>query len=148
MLIVLGSDHGGYLLKEQIKKHIKEKYGFEILDVGTNSEEAASWSEFGLKAATEVANNKDSLGIVICKSGIGVSIAANKVKGAYCGLCYDKNIADLLKKHDHCNMIAFGSEHIKVKDAIESVDKFIEAMPEGGRHQERFENLKNYEKSC
>lgn len=144
MKIVLGCDHGGYLYKEEIKKFLEDQ-GIKTLDVGCYSTESTSWSEFGLKAATKVSNKEADYGIVICKSGIGVCIAANKVKGVYCGIPYNDEIAIKCKAHDGCNMIAFGSEYFSLEDIKRRITLFLNTEFEGGRHLKRLNNLKKYE---
>ena len=145
MKIVLGSDHGGYLYKKELINFLNEK-GYEIIDVGTYEEDCpASWSEFGVKAALKVANKEADFGIVLCRSGIGVTIAANKVEGVYCGLVYNDKIARLCKTHDGCNMIAFPADYCSIEEVKNRVEFFLDAEFEGGRHLERLNQLKDYE---
>lgn len=145
MRIVLSSDHGGFEYKKELIKFLKEQ-GFEVLDRGSFEEDVpVSWSEYGLKAAIAISNNEADLGISICKSGIGVCIAANKVKGVYCGLAYNDKIAQLCKTHDGCNMIAFGAEYTTLEEVKRRTMLFINAKFEGGRHLERLNQLKDYE---
>lgn len=145
MKIVLGSDHGGFKYKGILANHLKES-GYEVIDVGTNSEEPAARSEFGLKAALKVQSGEADLGIVLCKSGQGVCMAANKVKGVYCGLAYNDDNAHLLKEHDGANMMALGASYLTEEELIKRADLFINAKFEGGRHEQRLNILKNYEK--
>jgi L-threonylcarbamoyladenylate synthase len=146
MKIVVGADHGGYEYKKEIIKYLNNK-GIETIDVGTFSADPASWSEFGLKAAFKVASKEADLGVVLCKSGIGVCIAANKVKGAYCGLAYSDEVTPLLKKHDGCNMIAFAAAYTPIDVILKRIDTFINTEFEGGRHQVRLDYLKDFEKN-
>lgn len=145
MKIVIGSDHGGFEYKKAIIKHLNDK-GFETIDVGTFSSEPASWSEFGLKVAEKVSTKEADYGVALCKSGIGVCIAANKVKGVYCGIAYNDEIASLLKQHDGCNVIAFGSEYTTIEECFKRIDLFLNAKFEGGRHAVRLDYLKKFEK--
>lgn len=145
MKVVVASDHGGFEYKEEVKKYL-EKKGIEVLDVGCFSKESASWSEFGSKAAMKVAQKEADFGVVICRSGVGVCLAANKVKGAYCGLAYNDVVASSMKQHDHCNMIAFGADYVKLDEMLHRIDLFLEAIPEDGRHLERFKTLQKIEK--
>ena len=146
MKIVLGSDHGGVDYKSQLKEFLIES-GYEVIDVGTNSKDPASWSEFGLKAAMCIKNNQADAGIVFCKSGEGVCIAANKVKGVYCGIAYNDETAIKCKTHDGCNMIAFGCEYMSIEDVKRRTILFLNSEFEGGRHLERLNFLKNFENS-
>lgn len=146
MKIVLGSDHGGFELKKELVKFLKEQ-GYETIDVGAYSSEPASWSEFGIKAAQKVANKEADFGVVICKSAQGVCMASNKVKGAYCGIAYNDDNAHLLKEHDGANMIALPASYVTIEDAKRRVMLFLNAKFEGGRHAVRFEHLKEFEKN-
>ena len=127
MKIVLGSDHGGVDYKSQLKDFLIES-GYEVIDIGTNSKDPASWSEFGLKAAMYIKNKQADAGIVFCKSGEGVCIAANKVKGVYCGIAYNDETAIKCKTHDGCNMIAFGCEYMSIEDVDLAIGDIV-----GGR---------------
>lgn len=144
MKIVLGSDHGGYEYKEELKKFL-ETHDYEVIDVGTDSEESCSWSEYGLKAAEKVASGEADYGVVICKSGQGVCIAANKVKGVYCGIAYNDKNAVLCKEHDGCNVIAFGSEYTTIDEVKKRTYLFLKAEFKGGRHLDRLNYLKDFE---
>lgn len=144
MKIILGNDHGGYEYKILLKKHLIDN-GYEVIDVGCDSNSPAAWSEFALKAAQYVSNKEADYGVVICRSGIGVCIAANKVNGVYCGLAYNDDVAHLCKQHDGCNMLAFGADFVTIDDLIKRVDLFLNAEFEGGRHLERLNILKKYE---
>lgn len=145
MKLALAADHGGYLAKEALKKHL-EKEGYVIVDVGTNSLESCNYAQFGLKAATLVANKECEFGIVICSSGEGISIAANKVKSIRCGIAYNDDVARLIREHNDCNMIAFGAKFMLVEDIIRRTDIFLNTKFEGGRHIKRIDTIINYEK--
>ena len=146
MKIVLGCDHGGYLYKTELIKYLNE-LGYETIDVGTYTNETpASWSEFGVKAALKVQNKEADVGIVFCRSGQGVTIAANKVEGVYCGLVYNDKNAQLCKTHDGCNMIAFPADYCSIEDVKRRALLFLNAEFEGGRHEERLNQLKAFEK--
>ncbi|MEG0978099.1 MAG: RpiB/LacA/LacB family sugar-phosphate isomerase [Bacilli bacterium] len=144
MIIVLGSDHGGFKYKKYLIEYL-ESHGFKTIDVGTFNEDAAAWSKFGIAAAEKVANHEADLGIVICKSGQGVAMAANKVKGAYCGIGYNDDNSHLIKEHDGANMIAFGSAYTTKEELINRSMMFITSQFEGGRHEARLNILKDYE---
>ena len=138
--ISLGCDHGGFIYKEAIKKHLENKY--EVIDVGTFSEESCNYPEFAFAAADLVASGKCQFGILVCTSGEGVSIAANKVKGIRCGIGYDDEVASLMRKHNNCNMIAFGQKFMKLEDVLNRVDIFLNTEFENsGRHATRVQMI-------
>lgn len=140
MKIVLASDHGGFALKEAIKKHMLER-GFEICDKGTDSEESVDYPVYGRLCAEAVAGGEAELGVVCCGTGIGISIAANKVKGIRCGLCTSVEMAHLAKQHNNANMIALGGRTTDTELALAIVDEWLDTEFEGGRHQRRVDML-------
>lgn len=141
MKIVLGSDHAGYELKRAIAKHLEAK-GIEVVDVGAESStEAASYVNFGAKAARMVASQTANFGIVVCGTGIGISLAANKVNGIRCALCTNEFMADLARRHNDANMLALGSRVVAPQFAVAIVDAFLDAAFEGGRHAARVGEL-------
>lgn len=140
MKIVLASDHGGYDLKEVIKKHLTEK-GYEIMDLGTNSEESVDYPDYGVAAGEVVAAGKAEAGIVFCGSGIGICIAANKVKGIRCALLTSVEMAVLAKSHNDANVISLGGRLTPPDLAIQIVDTWLTTDAEGGRHQRRIDKL-------
>jgi len=142
MKISLGCDHGGYQLKEAIKTHL-EKKGHEILDFGCYSTESVNYPEFGKKAASAVVKKEADRGIVICGTGIGISIAANKVKGVRAALCTNTTMARLTREHNDANVLALGARMIGDVLALEMVDVFLETQFEGGRHQDRIDLLEH-----
>ena len=142
MTIALASDHGGFNLKEQVKAHLEER-GLETLDLGTNSEDSVDYPIFGQKCGEAVASGEADLGIVVCGTGIGISIAANKVKGVRCGLCTSVEMATLTKQHNNANILALGGRTTAPELAMEIVDAWLDAEFEGGRHQRRVDMLDN-----
>jgi ribose 5-phosphate isomerase B len=140
MKIVLASDHGGYDLKEVIKKHLTDK-GYEIMDLGTTSEESVDYPDYGYAAGEVVAQGKAEAGIVFCGSGIGICIAANKVKGIRCALLTSVEMAVLAKSHNDANVISLGGRLTPPDLAIEIVDTWLTTDAEGGRHQRRIDKL-------
>lgn len=126
MKIALASDHRGYELKSKLIKYLKEKY--EIIDLGTNSEESVDFPLYGIKLGETIKNNEADFGIAICGTGIGISIAVNKVKGVMCAKISTKEEARLAKEHNNANVIAF-SGSIPEAQAIEMVETFISATP-------------------
>lgn len=135
-MIVLGADHGGYELKEQIKKHLDEK-GVEYEDYGTMTGEAIDYPIIARKVAEAVAAGRFDKGILCCGTGIGISIAANKVKGIRCACCSDCFSAKYTRLHNDANIIAMGGRVIGAGLACMMVDVFLETEFEGGRHSRR-----------
>ena len=140
MKIAMGSDHGGYLLKEHIKKYLADK-GHEIVDVGCNSLDSCDYPQFGGAAARAVADGSCERGIVICTSGIGISISANKIKGIRCALCSEPLSAEMTRRHNNANMLAMGAGMIGPNMAERLVDTFLTTEFEGGRHQRRVDGI-------
>ncbi len=142
MIIALASDHGGYALKETIKKHLKEKdKSLKLVDLGTHSEDSVDYPVYGKACAEAVASGKADLGIVCCGTGIGISIAANKVKGIRCGLCTSVEMAHLTKEHNNANMIALGGRTTTPELACDIVDEWLDTEFAGGRHKRRTDML-------
>ena len=138
----MASDHAGYELKEAVKQHLQEK-GIEIIDLGTNSTESVDYPVFGQKCGQAVADGTADKGIVCCGTGIGISMAANKVKGARCALVTDVNMAVMTKKHNDANILAMGARTTETENALNMVDAWLETEFEGGRHQRRIDLLNN-----
>lgn len=136
MVIAIGSDHAGYMYKEAIKEYL-EKQGHTIIDVGTNSVDSTDYPIYGRAVGESVASGKSNFGIVVCSSGEGISIAANKVKGVRCGLAYNDEVASLLRKHNNANVIGFGASFMKIEDVLRRIDIFLSTDFEGGRHERR-----------
>ena len=136
MKIAMASDHGGFELKNVIKAHLEER-GFEIDDLGTYSEESVNYPEYGKKCAEYVASGKASLGIVCCGTGIGIGIAANKVKGIRCAELVTPFMAEMAKKHNHANMVSLGGRILSNEDGIKLVDIWLDTEEEHGRHDTR-----------
>ena len=136
MKIALGCDHGGYELKQFIMKTL-EKLGYEYEDFGCYSLESCDYPDFGAAAARSVAEGKCDRGIVICTTGIGISIAANKVKGIRCAHCADTLEAQLCRQHNNANMMAIGAGFTGPKLAAAMVETFLSTAFEGGRHARR-----------
>ena len=139
-MIALACDHGGYALKEQVKAHLKD-LGHEVWDFGTDSTESCDYPDFAEKAARAVASGACEKGIVICTTGIGVSMVANKVPGIRCALCGDTLSAELTRRHNNTNMLAMGAGIIGVNLALDIVDKWLTTEFEGGRHQRRVDKV-------
>ena len=140
MKISMAADHGGYELKNILKEYLLEK-GHEIVDLGTNSPESVDYPDYALLCAKEVASKNVDFGILVCGTGVGISIAANKVRGIRCALCPSAEIAALVKQHNNANIIALGGRFTKPSLAKEIVDAYIEADFEGDRHIKRLEKI-------
>lgn len=136
MKLSIGCDHGGYEAKEIVKSYL-EKKGYEVIDCGTFSTESCDYPIFAKKAAELVANGEAEKGILICSSGEGVCICANKVKGIRCGIGYNDDVSHLLVEHNHANMIAFGAKFMDINDILHKIDIFLSSEPLGDRHQRR-----------
>ena len=140
MKIAVASDHGGFALKEAIKNHLMDR-GIEVIDLGTHSEESVDYPVYGKLCGETVAKGKADLGVVCCGTGIGISIAANKVKGIRCGLCTSVEMAHLTKQHNNANILALGGRTTETKLALAIVDEWLDTEFEGGRHQRRVDML-------
>ena len=140
MKIVVGSDHAGYAYKQEIKKFLKEK-GVSVVDVGTNSIESCDYPIFGREAAQKVANGDADYGILVCSSGEGIAIAANKIKGVRAGIAYNDDVARLMRQHNNANMIAFGATFMKLPDVLNRIEIFLKTPFEGGRHERRVKEI-------
>lgn len=136
MRIALASDHGGYELKEMIIGYLMSME-IEYVDLGTNSGESVDYPEFGRKCAEEVTSGGADKGIVICGTGIGISIAANKVKGARCALCTSVEMAELSRQHNDSNILALGGRTTNEVLAMQILEKWLNTEFEGGGRHER-----------
>ena len=139
-MIAIASDHGGYPLKEHIKAYLAAK-GITCQDFGTDNTESCDYPDFAAPAAKAVAAGECEKGIVICTTGIGVSIVANKVKGIRCALCSDPLSAEMTRRHNDTNMLAMGAGIIGQNLALEIVDVWLTTEFEGGRHQRRIDKI-------
>ena len=137
--IAIACDHAGFKYKEIIKQHLAGAY--EVEDFGTFSEESVDYPDFVHPAANSVADGKNELGILICGSGNGVQITANKHQDIRCALCWMPELADLARKHNNANMISIPARFIASELAVEIVDKFLTSEFEGGRHQNRVSKI-------
>jgi len=142
--VAIGSDHAGFDYKEIVKKHLEEK-GFQVIDKGTYSKESVDYPIFGEAVAQAVASGEADRGIVICGTGIGISISANKVKGIRAALCTNEYMARMARKHNDANILAFGARVLGIDVALGIVDVFFETEFEGGRHERRVNEIKNIE---
>ena len=140
MRIAIGSDHAGFELKERLRDRLSGR-GHQVLDYGPASSEPTDYADIAAPLAEAVVDGRHQLGIVICSNGVGVSIAANKVRGARAALCADTWSARRARQHTDCNILALGSYVIGHALAGEIVDAFVESEFEGGRHVRRLAKL-------
>ena len=138
MKIAIASDHGGFELKERLKQHYANK---NLTDLGTYSTESVDYPDIADKMAQEILAQKANLGILICGTGIGISIAANRHKGIRAALIYSVEVARLAKQHNNANVIVFGGRTMKFEDVVAEIDAFLAAEYEGGRHQRRLDKM-------
>lgn len=143
-MIAIASDHGGYMLKEHIKAYLAAK-GITCEDFGTNSTNSCDYPDFAKPAAEAVASGQCEKGIVICTTGIGISISANKVKGIRCALCADTLSAEMTRRHNDANMLAMGAGIVGPLLAERIVDTFLSTEFEGGRHARRVAKMMEIE---
>lgn len=144
MMIALGADHAGYELKEVIKAHLQEK-GIEIEDLGTYNTDSVDYPDYAYAVAQEVTSKKAEYGILCCGTGIGISIAANKVKGIRAALCSDEFSAEMTRRHNDANIICFGGRVIKPELAVKLVDIFLSTPFEGDKHLRRINKIADIE---
>ena len=140
MNISIGCDHGGFALKENIRAYLEEQ-GHTVTDVGCKSLESCDYPDFGAAAARLVASGACERGIVICTTGIGISISANKVKGIRCALCGDAFSAEMTRRHNDANMLALGAGITGPNLAQKIVEVFLSTGFEGGRHARRVDKM-------
>ena len=145
MRIAVGSDHGGLEYKNAIKEHL-EKQGYQVTDVGTYSKDSCHYPLFGAEVARKVASKECDYGVVVCTSGEGISMAANKIKGVRCGIAYNDDVARLMRQHNNANVISFGQAFMSLEDVLRRVDIFLSTEFEGGRHQTRVDLISELEK--
>lgn len=140
MKVVIGSDHGGFDLKEVLKKHLIEK-GLEVTDVGAYDTNSVDYPDIAKKACEYVVSGECSWGVLVCGTGIGISIAANKVRGIRCALVNNEYSAEMTRRHNDANMLAFGGRVVGPDLAKNILNAYINAEFEGGRHQNRIDKI-------
>ena len=145
MKIAVGCDHGGLEYKNAIAEHLKS-LGHQVEDVGTYTLDSCHYPIFGKAVGRKVASGECQFGVVVCTSGEGIAISANKVKGVRCGIAYNDDVARLMRQHNNANVIAFGQKFMNLEDVLRRVDIFISTEFEGGRHQTRVEMIDSIEK--
>lgn len=144
MKIAIGNDHTAIEMKNEIKAHLEER-GFEVLDLGTNTAESCDYPVYGEKVGRAVVLGEADLGIAICGTGVGISLAANKVKGVRACVCSEPYTAKLSRMHNDSNVLAFGARVIGIEMAKMITDTWLDARFEGGRHQRRVDMVMEIE---
>ena len=143
--IAIGSDHAGFPVKETIRKYLEEG-GYVVDDQGTSSEESVDYPDYGRAVGERVASKEADLGIAVCGSGIGISIAANKVPGIRAALAHDVTTARLAREHNDANVLALGGRIVTAEAAVEMVQTFLTTAYLGGRHQRRLDKIAQIER--
>ena len=147
MKVFIGADHRGFDYKKKIIASLARRSDLQILDVGTNtSEQSCDYPQIAYQVARQVAKNKNSRGILVCMSGNGQVIAANKIKGAYAALCINTEAAQLARGHNNANILVVGAKFTKKNELPKIIQTFLTAPFEGGRHLRRFNQIKKIEK--
>ena len=139
-MIALGCDHGGYELMQEVKAYL-DKQGLEYQDFGCYSNEAVDYPVYARKVGHAIQNGTCDKGILICGTGIGISIAANRYHGIRAALLYDDFTAEMAKKHNNANVIVFGGRTMQVSDVVRRIGIFMQTEFEGGRHNRRIEKI-------
>jgi ribose 5-phosphate isomerase B len=145
MRVVLGADHGGYELKEAVRAHL-EKQGFSVQDLGTHSSESVDYPEYGFAVGNAILGGEADLGIAICGTGLGISIAANKISGIRAVVCTETFSARMAREHNNANVLALGGRVVGVGLALDIVDIFLKTEFAGGRHAHRINLITEFEK--
>ena len=141
MNILVSNDHAGVQLKNEVKSFLEDK-GYVVENLGDNSGESVDYPDIIHPLAKEISENKDKKGIIMCGTGNGVSMVANKYEGVRAGLCWSKEIAELIRKHNDANVLSLPARFISTKEALEIVKVFLETdFEEGGRHERRVEKI-------
>ena len=141
MNILVSNDHAGVQLKNEVKSFLEDK-GYVVENLGDNSGESVDYPDIIHPLAKEISENKDKKGIIMCGTGNGVSMVANKYEGVRAGLCWSKEIAELIRKHNDANVLSLPARFISIKEALEIVQVFLETdFEDGGRHERRVEKI-------
>ena len=144
MKIAIGNDHSAVEMKEYVMKHLQQK-GYEVVNFGTDTTESCHYPVYGRRVAKAVASGECDVGVLICGTGVGISLAANKTKGIRAVVCSEPYSAKLSRMHNNANVVAFGARVIGPETALMIVDEFLAAEYEGGRHATRVEMLTKIE---
>ena len=144
MKIAIGNDHAAVEMKNEIKAYLESK-GHEVINFGTDTSASCNYADYGKAVGKAVASGEVEGGVLICGTGVGISLAANKVKGIRAGVCSDTATARLIKQHNNANIIAFGARIVGTELAKDIVKSYLEAEFEGERHQRRIDMISDYE---
>lgn len=144
MTISIGCDHAGFPLKEELVQFLKDSK-ITVLDRGTDSDDSVDYPDFAQAVASDILNNDATLGILVCGTGVGISISANKIKGIRAALVYNTDTAGLARSHNDANVLCLGARHFSSEQAIEFTQKFIQTDFEGGRHKRRIDKINQLE---
>ena len=144
--LVIGNDHAAVDMKNEIMAYLQEK-GYEVVNVGTDGPESVDYATFAYKAARMVTSGEVDGGVLICGTGVGISLAANKVRGIRCVTCSEPYSARLSRQHNNTNCVAFGARVVGVETAKDIVDAWLGAEFEGGRHQRRVDMISEIEQT-
>ena len=137
--ILIASDHAGFHLKEELKKHFKSEH--EFIDFGPNSSDSVDYPDYAHKLSQKISESKDSFGLLICGSGIGMSMVANRYKDVRAALCLNEKMAQLSREHNNANVLVLGSRLISCEEAIKCLIMFFKSKFEGNRHQARLDKF-------
>lgn len=144
MKIAIGCDHGGFVLKDSVINYLEEQ-GIEVQDFGAYSTASVDYPDYALPVAAAVASGRADKGILMCGTGIGISICANKVNGIRCALCHDEYTAEMTARHNDANILAMGGRVVDCDTAVKIVKTWLETPFEGGRHCGRIDKMMNIE---
>ena len=145
MKIIIGNDHASPDMKREIIKYLEE-LGHEVVNFGVDTTESCNYPEIGAKVGRAVAAGEADCGILICGTGVGISLAANKIKGVRAAVCSETTTARLVKQHNNANILAFGSRIVSIETAKDIVKAYLDAEFEGGRHKIRVDMIHELEK--
>ena len=146
MRVFLGSDHAGFKMKEDLKPYFEQR-GIELVDVGTNGEDSVDYPDFAELVARAVAEGDADRGVLVCGSGIGMAMAANKIDGVRAAMVTDPELARMMRLHNDANVVTLGGRYIPLRVAQQILDEFLDTEFEGGRHSRRVEKMAALEQS-
>jgi ribose 5-phosphate isomerase B len=146
MKIAIGADHAGYELKERVRRHLEAR-GYEVLDFGASSRESTDYPPYAFRVAEAVRDGAAERGILVCDSGNGIAIAANKVEGVRAALVINPKHAEMSRRHNDANVLVLGSSILPLSEEASTVDAWLAAEFEGGRHARRVDQITEYERS-
>ncbi len=146
MKIAIGADHAGFALKEELRAALEAK-GLEVVDFGTHSSESTDYPDYASAVAQSVSKGEAECGILVCSTGVGMSMAANKVEGVRAALAFNPDEVELTRRHNNANVLTLGARYNNLQQAEELVDVFLKTPFEGGRHQRRVDKIASLEKS-